>query len=341
MRLTCTVHRTESGLTRLQSAPSTGVSRDDERSECLVRSVSAHKAARKIESTDPRVSGGYGRRRRPRAAAGHKPGRLVTPPLSCLIETARFEVSNLPTTRHLAHIAGLASACAPAKGTILNNVRQTLRMAALTAVLASAPLSLSNAIASADFERVTPNAPVELAGFVPAPVAPPADDAPATPDAPPAPEAPNAAPVADAAPAPADLPPAPDAPPAPAPDAPPAPALRHLRPHLRHLRPHRKPRRPPMTLRRQRKRRRPRRPTASTGTRSLAASPVATGRSAPATATPAVCSSRRAPGVPTVARAPRTVRAVRSRSGWPRMCCTRRASARGRSAAVAAEPTNH
>jgi resuscitation-promoting factor RpfE len=96
-------------------------------------------------------------------------------------------------------------------------------MAALTAVIASAPLSLSNAIASADFERVTPNAPVELAGFVPAPVAPPADDAPASPDAPPAPDAPNAAPVADAAPAPADLPPAPDAPPAPAPDAPPAP----------------------------------------------------------------------------------------------------------------------
>jgi outer membrane biosynthesis protein TonB len=109
---------------------------------------------------------------------------------------------------------------------MLNNVRHTLRMAALTAVLASAPLSLSNAIASADFERVTPaapSAPVELAGFVPAPVAPPADDAPATPDAPPAPDAPNAAPVADTAPAPADLPPAPDAPPAPAPDAPPAP----------------------------------------------------------------------------------------------------------------------
>jgi hypothetical protein len=107
---------------------------------------------------------------------------------------------------------------------MLNNVRQTLRMAALTAVLASAPLSLSNAIASADFERVTPNTSVELAGFVPAPVAPPADDAPAAPEAAPAPEAPNVAPVADAAPAPADLPPAPDAPPAPAPDAPPAPA---------------------------------------------------------------------------------------------------------------------
>jgi hypothetical protein len=105
----------------------------------------------------------------------------------------------------------------------LKNVRQTLRMAALTAVLASAPLSLSNAIASADFERVTPNAPstpFELTGFVPAPAAPPADDAPP----PPAPDAPNAAPVADAVPAPADLPPAPDAPPPPAPDAPPPPA---------------------------------------------------------------------------------------------------------------------
>jgi hypothetical protein len=107
----------------------------------------------------------------------------------------------------------------------LKNVRQTLRMAALTAVLASAPLSVSNAIASADFERVSPNAPstpFELAGFVPAPPAPPADDAAPAPDAPPAPDA---APVADAVPAPADLPPAPaDLPPAPAPDAPPAPA---------------------------------------------------------------------------------------------------------------------
>ena len=104
---------------------------------------------------------------------------------------------------------------------MLNNVRQTLRMAALTAVLASTPMTLSSGIAAADFEAVTPSAPssIELAGFVPAP----AGDVPATPDAPPAPDAPNAAPVADMAPAPADLPPAPDAPPAPAPDAPPAP----------------------------------------------------------------------------------------------------------------------
>jgi hypothetical protein len=106
---------------------------------------------------------------------------------------------------------------------MLKNVRQTLRMAALTAVLASAPLSLSNAIASADFERVAPNAPspIELAGFLPAPA--PEGDAPATPDAPPAPGAPNVAPIADAAPAPADLPPAPEAPAPPAPEAPPAP----------------------------------------------------------------------------------------------------------------------
>jgi resuscitation-promoting factor RpfE len=108
----------------------------------------------------------------------------------------------------------------------LKNVRQTLRMAALTAVLASAPLTLTNATASADYERVTPNVPstpFAPAGFVSTPDAPPADDAPPAPDAAPAPDAPNIAPVADAPPAPADLPPAPDAPPAPAPDAPPAP----------------------------------------------------------------------------------------------------------------------
>ena len=102
---------------------------------------------------------------------------------------------------------------------MLNNVRQTLRMAALTAVLASAPLSLSNAIASADFERVTPNAPVELAGFAPAPPAPDAPPAPApdappapAPDAPPAPEAPAPAPAPEAA---ANDAPAPEEAPAP------------------------------------------------------------------------------------------------------------------------------
>jgi hypothetical protein len=107
---------------------------------------------------------------------------------------------------------------------MLKNVRQTLTMAAITGVLAAAPLTLSNAVASADYERLTPNVPstpFAPAGSVPAPEAPdapPAPDAPA-PDAPPAPDA---APAADAAPAPADLPPAPDAPP-PAPDAAPAP----------------------------------------------------------------------------------------------------------------------
>jgi hypothetical protein len=95
----------------------------------------------------------------------------------------------------------------------LKNVRQTLRMAAITGVLAATPLTLSNAVASADYERLTPNVPstpFAPAGFVPAPEAPEAPEA----GAPPAPDAP----------APADLPPAPDAPPPPAPDAPPPPA---------------------------------------------------------------------------------------------------------------------
>ena len=134
--------------------------------------------------------------------------------------TRSFTPAGKPAT---AHIAGLASARAPAKGTILKNVRHTLRMAAITGVLAATPLTLSNAVASADYERVTPNVPstpFAPAGFVPAPEA----DVPATPDAPPAPPAPDVAPAADAAPAPADLPPAPDAPPPPAPDAPPPPA---------------------------------------------------------------------------------------------------------------------
>jgi resuscitation-promoting factor RpfE len=113
---------------------------------------------------------------------------------------------------------------------MLKNVRQTLRMAAITGVLATTPLTLSTAIASADYERVSPPSPAELAGFglaptadVPAaPEAPPAPDAPPAPapDGPPpepAPDAPPPAPAPDAPP-----PPAPDAPP-PAPDAPPAP----------------------------------------------------------------------------------------------------------------------
>jgi resuscitation-promoting factor RpfE len=129
-------------------------------------------------------------------------------------------------TQAPAHIAGLISARAPAKGTLLKNVRQALTMAAITGVLAAAPLTLSNATAfAADDMRWDPNtvgAPFEAADFMPAPPAPdaaPAPDAPA-PDAAPAADAP----APDAPPPPADLPPAPDAPPPPAPDAPAPPA---------------------------------------------------------------------------------------------------------------------
>src|SRR6516225_11923357 len=69
---------------------------------------------------------------------------------------------------------------------------------------------------------------------------------------------------------------------------------------------------------------------------SRSASRAVTGRSTPVTGSLAACSSRRARGTPTVVRGRRRTRAVRSRSGWPRMCCTRRASAPGRSAADAA-----
>ena len=59
---------------------------------------------------------------------------------------------------------------------MLKNVRQTLTMAAITGVLAAAPLTLSNATAfAADDMRWDPNtvgAPFEAAGFVPAPPAP-------------------------------------------------------------------------------------------------------------------------------------------------------------------------
>jgi hypothetical protein len=117
---------------------------------------------------------------------------------------------------------------------MLKNVRQTLTMAAITGVLATAPLTLSNGVAfAADDMRWDPNtagAPFETAGIV----APPAPDAAPAPDAPdaPAPPAPDAAPAADAPapdapppPAPdAPAPPAPDAPAPPAPDAPPPPA---------------------------------------------------------------------------------------------------------------------
>ena len=140
------------------------------------------------------------------------------------------------------------------------------------------------------------------------------------------------------------------APAAPAPDAPPPPPApthrrRRLRTHRR--RRHRTPRRLPRwaltrTFPRRRTLLRPTPPprsgrTASTGTPSRSASRAETGGSAPVTASPVVCSSPPALGTPTAARVLRTAPAVRSRSGWPRMCCTRRASVRGRSAAVAAD----
>jgi resuscitation-promoting factor RpfE len=85
------------------------------------------------------------------------------------------------------------------------NVRKALTVAAITGVLATAPLTLSNAIAFADDLPLDPNAPaapVDPAGFAPAPDAPPAPDALPAPDAPPAPPAPDAPPPADAPPAP-------------------------------------------------------------------------------------------------------------------------------------------
>jgi outer membrane biosynthesis protein TonB len=113
----------------------------------------------------------------------------------------------------------------------LRNVRQTLRLAALSGVLATVPLTLTTAVAAADFERVSanvPSTPFAPAGFAPAPDAatigdnpPPVDAPPAPADLPPAPDAPPAPPAPDAPPPAPDAPPAPEA--APAPDAP-APA---------------------------------------------------------------------------------------------------------------------
>jgi resuscitation-promoting factor RpfE len=101
---------------------------------------------------------------------------------------------------------------------MLKNVRQTLTMAAITGVLATAPLTLSNGVAfAADDMRWDPNtlgAPLQAVDFIPAPDAVPAPVAPA----------PDAAPAADAPAPDAPPPPAPDAPPPPAPDAPPPPA---------------------------------------------------------------------------------------------------------------------
>jgi resuscitation-promoting factor RpfE len=159
------------------------------------------------------------RRRAAARSAAHAPA--VVPERDGAIRSIKPAWTQAP-----AHIAGLVSARAPAKGTLLKNVRQTLTMAAITGVLATAPLTLSNATAFAENDtRWDPNtigAPFEAVDFVPAPDAAPAP-AP-TPDAPPAPDAP-APEAAPAPPAPVDLPPAPapDAPAPPAPDAAPAP----------------------------------------------------------------------------------------------------------------------
>ena len=168
---------------------------------------------RRTATTPPR------RRRAAARSAAHAPA--VVPERDGAIRSI-----NPAWTQAPAHIAGLISARAPAKGTLLKNVRQTLTMAAISGVLAAAPLTLSNATAfAADDMRWDPNtvgAPFEAADFMPAPPAPdaaPAPDAPA-PDAAPAADAP----APDAPPPPADLPPAPDAPPPPAPDAPAPPA---------------------------------------------------------------------------------------------------------------------
>jgi resuscitation-promoting factor RpfE len=191
----------------------------------LVRSISARKAKPKIESTDPRVSGAADGGDASASPSGSSP--VGGSRSRCRARTRRRDSKHQPAwTQAPAHIAGLISARAPAKGTLLKNVRQTLTMAAITGVLAAAPLTLSNATAfAADDMRWDPNtvgAPFEAADFMPAPPAPdaaPAADAPA-PDAAPAADAP----APDAPPPPADLPPAPDAPPPPAPDAPAPPA---------------------------------------------------------------------------------------------------------------------
>jgi len=98
----------------LLSVRDTGVSRDD---ECNPVSYGPFgpKRQKKIESTDPRVSGGYGRRRCPRAAAGQQPGRRLTPLLSCLNETARLEASEPPGNRQWPTSLGLLRRAHPRK----------------------------------------------------------------------------------------------------------------------------------------------------------------------------------------------------------------------------------
>ncbi len=224
----------------------------------------------KIKSTDPRCE----RRLRTATTPLHRrraAARSATYAPAVVPERDGSTRSINPAwTQAPAHIVGLTSARAPAKGTMLKNARQTLTMAAITGVLATAPLTLSNATAfAADDVRWDPNTvgmPFEAAAFVPAP---PVPDAPA-PDAP----APDAAPAADTA-------PAPDAPPPPAlPTRPRLPTHRrprlptHRRPRLPTHRPHRmhprrRPRmrlrpRPRRPMRRPRRRSRPRHPSGPT-----------------------------------------------------------------------------
>ena len=179
----------------------------------------------------------------------------------------------------------------------LNNVRKTLIVAAIAGTLVTLP----SGSAYADPMGFDPNVPP--AG--PAPDAPP----------PPAPDAPPAAPVGFAPDAPP--PPAPDAPPPPAPDAPPPPGPDAPAPDAP----------PPAPIR-----------AYSVNWDAIAQCEsggnwgISTGK-----VTPAACSSPRAHGAPTAAPVPRAAPAARSRSEWPRTCCTRRASAPGRSAVVGAD----
>ncbi len=71
-------------------------------------------------------------------------------PLSCPKRDGTSRSSNPPDRRHPAHLGGLASARAPAKGTILTNVRTKLTMFAISGVLATTPFTLATATAFAD-----------------------------------------------------------------------------------------------------------------------------------------------------------------------------------------------
>ena len=245
------------------------------------------------------------RRRRLVAA----PGRS-SPPLSCRNETARPEatIQCLESQQHPNPHLWAGFGARAAKGTRLKNVRKTLIVAAITGTLVTVP---ATGIAHAE-AGCGSGVRLGLTRKQPAPDAPPVD-------APPVRNSPGFDPNQ----------PAPDAPPV---DAPPAPEFAGFDPNL--------PAPDARTVERSR--------AGSQGVqRELGrdrgnASPVVTGGSAPVTATRVVCSSPpstwHANGGSGSAPAP----AVRSRSGWPRMCCTRRASAHGRSAAdVADQPKNN